>query len=126
MEKEIRYGKWDESVGFTLRDGKLYRYCGPGLPWHQRQYVGEGTPSACQAQRQKLLLGTFDLNGYHKVTEDDVLFGIREINHSYWDWTGDIFKDYDIDIIQGKPEDIYKFFQECVIGCDECCGCGDW
>lgn len=132
MEKEIEYGNWDESYGFGIRkDGKMYSYCGPGLHWHQMQYIGDGIPSACQAQRQRLLLGTFDMNGSRKLKEDDILFGIREINHSYYNWTGDIFKDYDIDILQGTKEDIYKFFDECsehrcIIGCSECCGCGDW
>lgn len=132
MGSEIKYGNWNESYGFGLdKDGKMYSYCGSGTPYQFQEYQGKGIPFACQAKRQKLLLGTFDMNGSRQLKEDDVLFGIREINHSYYGWTGDIFKDYDIDILQGKKEDIYQFFEEdgdrqCVIGCDCCCGCGDW
>lgn len=126
MNKEIRYGNWDKSYGFGIRDGNLYSYCGSGLAWHEMQYVGKGKPSACQAARQNLLLGTFDMNGDRQLKETDVLFGIRAINHSYDDWTGDIFKDYTIDILQGTKEDVEKCFDNCVICCSECSGCGGW
>ena len=127
MSNDIKYGNWDESFGFGVNDnGTLYSYSGCGLNWQDMQYVGEGTPCACQAERQKLLLGTFDMNGDRQLKEDDVLFGIRAIKHSYDDWTGDIFQDYDIDILQGKKEDVVELFDNCIISCDCCCGCGDW
>ena len=126
MKKEIEYGNWDRSYGFGVRkNGNMYSYCSPGLHWHELMYLGEGKPSVCQAQRQKLLLGTFDFKT-RKLKETDILFGIREINGSYYDWTGNIFEDYTIDILQGTKEDVRKIFTECVVGCDECCGCGDW
>ena len=126
MDKKIEYGNWDKSYGFGIRDGKMYKYCSCGLAWHEMPYIGKGKPSACQALRQKLLLGTFNMNGDRQLKETDVLFGIREINRSYDSWTGDIFEDYTIDILQGTKEDVRKCFDECVIGCDKCCGCGDW
>lgn len=30
MRNEIRYGNWDKSYGFIIRDGQLYSYCGCG------------------------------------------------------------------------------------------------
>ena len=124
------YGNWNKSYGFSLENGKLYSFCGRGIPIQFQEYRGKGTPFACQAQRQALLLGTFDMEACC-LKEDDILFGIKGINNSYDTWKGDIFKDYEIEILQGKQEDIYKFFEEdsehqCVISCDECCGCGDW
>lgn len=127
MKNEIKYGNWDETFGFGVREnGTMYSYCGFGLHWHELMYMGKGKPATCQAQRQKLLLGTFDFNGNRQLKETDILFGIREINHSYDDWTGDIFEDYTIDILQGTKEDIRKIFKDCVVCCSECCGCGGW
>ena len=74
---------------------------------------------------QKLLLGSC-VDKTFKST--DVIFGIKKINHSYYDWTGNPFEDYEIDILQGTKEDVYSYLtnHKCFIGCEECCGCGDW
>lgn len=114
------YYNWDQTYGLRLENGELYSRCGFGKHWHEYEYVGKGIPSACQAMRQNLLLGN-----------DDVAFGIKGICHSYSDWTGDPFEDYYIEILKGTQEDVYEFFEaggarQCVIGCSECCGCGDW
>lgn len=128
MRSEIKYGNWNDSFGVGLNeDGTMYTYSSGGTPLPFQEYRGDGAPFACQAERQKLLLGTLDMNGERKIQADDILFGIRKINHSYNDWTGDIFEDYTIDILQGKKEDVYQFFNsQCIICCSECCGCGDW
>lgn len=123
----IEYNNWDKSFGVSLsEDGTMYTTCGCGLSWHEKEYNGDGLPAVCQAVRQKLLLGTLNTDERRQINDDDILFGIKGINHSYYDWTCDIFEDYDIDILQGSKEDVRKIFDDCVIGCDQCCGCGDW
>lgn len=80
----------------------------------------------CLAAKEKLLVGTFDVNS-GLLKESDVAFFITGINHSYDDWVGSLFEDYNIDIIQGTKEDVENCFDEYyVLGCENCCGCGDW
>lgn len=119
------YGNWDKSYGFQLDNGKLYSFAGCGTPIQFQEYRGKGIPFACQAKRQNLLLGTFDMET-RCLEKDDIMFGIKGINNSYNTWTGNIFEDYEIEILQGKQEDVCKIFNKCVICCSECCGCGDW
>lgn len=109
------YSTWDKSFRASLYNGKLIT--SSTVPHVQdMDYQGKGKPYACQAKRQKLLLGN----------RKDVMFGIKKIRHSYGDWTGDIFKDYEIEIICGNKEDVRNCFYDCVKSCDECYGCGDW
>ena len=128
----MKYGIWDKSFSVEKDEqGRICFCCSPGLAWHEKEYVGEGLPSACQAMRQQLLLGSYNAATREPLKDNDVLFGIRGINNSYDDWTGDPFQDYDIDIIQGSEEEVRQFFDAshkscCVIGCDQCNGCGDW
>ena len=130
METTKKYSNWRKNFGFQIENGKLMYYNGFGCGEQDLEYHGEGVPFACQAVRQSLLLGTFDTETMI-LKKDDVLFGIKEINHSYNDWSGDVFQDYDIEILHGTKEDVVKCFDEsskiwCVIGCEQCCGCGDW
>ena len=114
------YKNWTGSVFYYIgEDGKISRGVGGGLNAAEIQYQGKGKPYACQAVRQSLFLGK-------QFDEPPVLFGISEINHGYDNYSGNIFCDYDIDIIKGTKEQVEKIFNKCVIPCDECCQCGDW
>lgn len=124
MKTTQEYANWDGSFSFQLKDGKLYYSAGAETPPQFREYVGVNTPFACQAVRQKLVLGEFHRTSL--LSDNDVVFGIKEIKHSYYDWCGDIFKDYDIEILKGTEEDVRRCFHKCVICCEECSGCGDW
>lgn len=114
------YRTWNGDLFYHIcEDGKISRGVGGGLREFEIQYQGKGKPYACQAVNQRLLLGK-------ESGEHPVLFGISEINHGYADYSGDIFSDYDIDIIKGTKEQVEKIFDKCVIPCEECCHCGDW
>lgn len=114
------YSSWNRSVFYHIReDGKISRGVGGGLNKFEIQYQGKGKPYACQAVKQRLLLRK-------EFDESPVLFGISGINNGYHDYSWDIFRYYDIDIIKGTKEQVEKIFNKCVIPCDECCGCGYW
>lgn len=118
MKKETKmYYTWNKKHGIKVgSDGKLLCASGAGLKDHEMQYIGVGLPYVCQAVRQSLLLGD----------GKDVMFGIKSVKHSYDDWTGDIFSDYEIEILKGTMEDVSRIFFQCVVGCSDCYGCGDW
>lgn len=116
MADYVEYENWDRTFGIRKnKSGEIYTIRSFGLADHELEYHGKGVPYACQARRQKLLLGN-----------EEVAFGIARINNSYGNWTGDPFKDFQIDVLLGTKEEVKKIFRQCVQTCDECCGCGDW
>ena len=128
--KKATHTNLNKKFNFVMEsDGSLYCfYDGEKYQIHDHS---NGIPLICQARNDKLLFGSYGINENRPLRPDDVLFVINGINHSYNDWTGNIFKDYDIKILQGKKADVRKFFEmdsesKGFWGCNECCGCGDW